>query len=170
MMRCCQRQSQCLTPPFLPDSFALSTFAPAKPATPYSSDPFNFNRLFVLNCQSITLAVPFNLVLQVLLGSGAVPLLADVNVASCPAVTDVGCIALLQVAHLGAGSHTTGHVTLFVLYCLTQGVQGCRRIESFDCSGNLDVSNATLLTAAAYCPLMHSLKVSGCVSTSTHLN
>ncbi len=34
---------------------------------------------------------------QVLLGSGVLPLLADMNVSSCPAVTDTGCIALFQV-------------------------------------------------------------------------
>lgn len=106
--------TQLLTPSFLPGFFALSTFAPAKPATPYSYDPFNVNRIFVLNSKTITLAVSINFASQVLLGSGAVPLLADVNVASCPAVTDVGCIALLQVCYQGAGSRTAGHVTMFV--------------------------------------------------------
>jgi hypothetical protein len=41
-------------------------------------------------------------------------------------------------------------------------------LQSFDCSGNIDVSNATFIAAAAYCPHIHTLKASGCVSCLTH--
>jgi cytochrome b561 len=34
--------------------------------------------------------------MQVLYGSGALALLEDVNVSGCPAVSDTGCVALLQ--------------------------------------------------------------------------
>jgi hypothetical protein len=47
---------------------------------------------------------------QVLLGSGVLPLLQDVNVSSCPAVTDTGCVALMQVKWL---CHVTRHTSHF---------------------------------------------------------
>ena len=93
------------------DSCAALTFAALGQAMRSWSEPLTLqhkttnvakHQPSIQNQLPRTLPQPFHLQntnsvsIQVLYGSGALPLLTDLNVAGCPAVSDTGCVALLQ--------------------------------------------------------------------------